>query len=137
MTILSSLLIIPSVLMGLLLPLTLFIVLQVWLCKRSVKWLGLVLPALTLAVSLLLCLSMAAYGGAHVSQQVTDEHGNVVEYHEEVEPVTLTPGATSAIVGLFLVSNIPTLVFGGIWLYYKNRSDWKDDLKKMNIEDLE
>ena len=38
---------------------------------------------------------------------------------------------------MFLVSNIPTVVFGGIWLYYKNRRDFKDDLKKMKIEDLE
>ena len=38
---------------------------------------------------------------------------------------------------LFLVGNIPTVVLGGIWLHYKNRRDFQDDLKKMKIEDLE
>lgn len=38
---------------------------------------------------------------------------------------------------LFLVMNIPTVVFGGIWLHYKGRRDTLEDLKKMRIEDLE
>lgn len=138
MAIAGTLVIIPALLLGLLLPFTIFIVLQVWLCKRSAKWLGLILPALTLIVSLVLCLSMAAFGGVRGgSYQVTDEHGNVVEHHQELERVPLTPGAIGAVAGLFLVSNIPTVVFGGIWLHYKNRREWKDDLNKMHIEDLE
>ena len=36
----------------------------------------------------------------------------------------------------FLVSNIPTVVFGGIWLHYKGRRDTQDDLKRMRVEDL-
>ena len=35
-----------------------------------------------------------------------------------------------------LVSNIPTVVFGGIWLHYKGRRDTQDDLKRMRVEDL-
>ena len=38
---------------------------------------------------------------------------------------------------LFLVNNIPTIVLGGIWLHYRNRRDFHDELKKMNIQDLE
>ena len=49
----------------------------------------------------------------------------------------MTPGAVGAIASVFLVSNIPTVIFGGIWLYYKNRRDFQEDLKKMKIEDLE
>lgn len=37
---------------------------------------------------------------------------------------------------LFLVGNIPTVVLGGIWLHYKNRRDFQDEIKKMNIQDL-
>lgn len=33
--------------------------------------------------------------------------------------------------------NILTIVFGGIWLYFKSRRDVIDDLKRMRIEDLE
>jgi len=37
---------------------------------------------------------------------------------------------------LFLVGNIPPVVLGGIWLHYKNRRDFQDEIKKMNIQDL-
>ena len=37
---------------------------------------------------------------------------------------------------VFLVSNIPTLIFGGIWLHYKNRRDLREDMKRMRIEDM-
>ena len=37
---------------------------------------------------------------------------------------------------LFLVGNIPTVVLGGVWLHYKNRRDFQDELNKMNIQDL-
>ena len=123
----------------LLLPVALVVVLQVWLCKKSKK-LGLILPILSLLLSLLMVLSVASLQrmGGGASLLVTDEEGNVVQ--EEVtefesEPITL--GDVGAVAGVFLVSNIPTVVFGGIWLYYKNRRDFKDDLKKMKIEDLE
>lgn len=142
----------------LLLPVALLVVLQVWLCKKSKK-LGLILPILSLAVSLLLVLSMGALqmvttappmvtGGNELvvsgSSQVPAEEGEPTslpaqeaEDLPEERQVNLTPGALGAIAGVFLVSNIPTVVFGGIWLYYKNRRDFKDDLKRMRIEDLE
>ena len=120
----------------LLLPIALLVVLQVWLCRRSRK-LGLILPVLTLLLSLLLVLSFVTLqrvGGG--SMVVTDGQGNVIqEEYTQPEPITL--GDVGAVAGVFLVSNIPTVVFGGIWLYYKNRRDFKDDLKKMKIEDLE
>ena len=128
---------IPSLLMALL-PIALVIILQVVLCKKSRK-LGLILPILTLLLSLLLTFSAAAIQGMRGgSTWVADEYGNVTHYEEDEEDqVKLTPQKVGAVAGVFLVSNIPTVVFGGIWLYYKNRRDFKDDLKKMKIEDLE
>ena len=41
-----------------------------------------------------------------------------------------------AVGGIFLVCNIPTVVLGGIWLHYKNRRDFQNELNKMNIQDL-
>ena len=69
--------------------------------------------------------------------RVTDEYGHVIQEEHYQHHTELTPGAMRAVAGVFLVGNIPTVVFGGIWLYYKNRRDFKDDLKKMKIEDLE
>lgn len=130
----------------LLVPIALLVVLQVWLCKKSLK-LGLILPVLSFLLSLLMVFSLTAFqtmtvGGGSV--MVTEGDGTYIEvpaqeggHHQEEHHTSLTPGAVGALVGLFLVSNIPTVVFGGIWLHYKSRRDFQDDLKKMKIEDLE
>ncbi len=127
----------------LLLPVALMVALQVWLCRKSVK-LGLILPGISLALSLLLTLSLAAFGavrggivtgganyvgpnGQEVPAQTEIEELVEVEFH----PRTLIVAGV-----VFLITNIPTAVFGGIWLHYKGRRDTLDDLKKMRIEDL-
>lgn len=121
-----------------LVPIALLVVLQVWLCKKS-KWLGIILPALSLLMSLLLVFSVATIttvGSGAV--KVYDEHGQLVEqHHQEGHREFITPGAMGAVAGVFLVSNIPTVAFGGIWLHYKTRRDVQNDLEKMKIEDLE
>lgn len=131
---------------SMLLPVALLVALQVWLCRKSLK-LGLILPVLSFLVALLLVFSLTAFqtmtvGGGSV--MVTEGDGTYVEvpaqewgHHQEEHHVSVTPGAVVALAGLFLVCNIPTVVFGGIWLHYKNRRDFQDDLKKMKIEDLE
>lgn len=120
----------------LLLPIALLVALQVWLCKKG-KRLGLILPGISLVLSLLLVFSMAAFGrigGGNL--RLTDENGNVIQ--EEIIPAPPLKAEEVIAVGLvFLVSNIPTVVFGGIWLHYKGRRDTYEDLKKMRIEDLE
>ena len=129
-----------------LVPVALLVALQVWLCRKSVK-LGLILPGITLALSLLLTLSLAAFGLArgvvigggvnYVSasgQEIPAQEGPVVQERVEMDfhPRTLIAAGV-----VFLVTNIPTAVFGGIWLHYKGRRDTYEDLKRMRIEDLE
>lgn len=131
----------------LLVPIALLVVLQVWLCKKSLK-LGLILPILSFLLSLLMVFSLGALQtmttAGSTQMTVIAEDGTYIEvpaqewgHHQEEHHVGLTPGAVGALVGLFLVGNIPTVVFGGIWLHYKSRQDFQDDLKKMKIEDLE
>ena len=138
-SIMTILFVLPVVLLSMLLPLALVVALQVWLCRKG-KWLGLILPAITLAMSLMICLSVVGFsavtGGGSV--QVTDGHGNIVEeYHREEEHHQLQPADLAMVGGVFLVFNVPTLVLGGIWLYYNTRGVCKEDLKKMNIQYLE
>ena len=126
---------------SMLVPIALLVVLQVWLCRKG-RRLGLILPVLSLLLSLLLVVNLTGiqmYAGVGTTTVTTyGEDGQIVEqHHEEHERGELTPGAMGSIAILFLVSNIPTVVFGGIWLHYKNRRDFQDDLKKMRIEDLE
>ena len=99
-------------LFAILLPVALLVALQVWLCKKSVK-LGLILPGISLAVSLLLTALIA------------------------INLIGAGPRNLIAMAVIFLVANIPTVVFGGIWLHFKGRQDTMDDLKRMKIDDLE
>lgn len=118
------------------LPIGLLVLLQVWLCKKSVR-LGLILPGISLVLSMVLVFSMAAFGRiGGGGLRVTDENGNVIQ-EETIKAPPIKAGEVVAVGLVFLVSNIPTVVFGGVWLHYKGRKDTLDDLKRMRIEDLE
>lgn len=149
-----------------LVPVALLVVLQVWLCKKSTR-LGLILPGVSLVMSLILAFGVIAFSslstagasgelvleqnGQVVERTVTengtvtvyDGEGNITDQYSdpnyednraESEQISLTMIAVAGV--MFLVFNIPTLVFGGIWLHYKNRRDLQDDLRKMKVEDL-
>ena len=159
-----------------LVPVALLVVLQVWLCRKSLR-LGLILPALSLLFSLVIVFSLAAFGqmntfgggGSLVLEEngqvvqesiyrdgmvyVYDGEGNLIEEYPDPNaqqaqeasgdrgPLPQTVGGMSLgyilMLGVvFLVSNIPTLIFGGIWLHFKNRRDLREDMKRMRIEDL-
>ncbi len=134
MTTSMLLVVLPIALLVYLLPVALVILLQVWLCKKG-KWLGLILPGLTLALSLLLVFSMTVL--PHAGNLRVEVNGEVVQeevYRPSAEDILAALPRAGAV---FLVANIPTAVLGGIWLHYKNRRDWQENLKKMHIQDLE
>ena len=152
-----SILVLFFYLLILVLPVALLVALQVWLCKKSLK-LGLILPGISLALSLVLVLNIAAFGALTVTAgntPVTSIEGGAVQVPAQEEDYLEIPAqegvprgeqkakrefhpeALAAVVVVFLVGNIPTAVFGGIWLHYKGRKDALDDLERMRIEDLE
>ena len=147
-----GLVMIPVVLFMFMLPIALLVALQVWLCRKG-KWLGLILPGISLALSLVMAFSMAAFstltvgGNTMVSGGAVQVPAQEEDYVEspaqegvsrgEREKTEFHPEGLIAAGVLFLVMNIPTAVFGGIWLHYKGRRDTLEDLKKMRIEDLE
>ena len=152
---------------SILLPVALVVTLQVWLCRRKTRWLGLILPGLSFLFSLLLVFSVGAFGlinqggsvgtltleenGQVIQQTITengmttvyDGEGNILDQYpapdaqekQEAQEEIFRRLLPSAVL-LFLVGNIPTVVLGGIWLHYKNRRDFQDEIKKMNIQDL-
>lgn len=128
----------------LLLPVALLVALQVWLCRKNVK-LGMILPGLSLALSLFLTISLVVFSAFTMSAgggyNVRDENGVVIAEGtfapEEEQKVELHARVLVTAGVVFLVTNIPTVVFGGIWLHYKGRQDTYEDLKRMRIEDLE
>ena len=55
-----GLVVLPIMLLLFFLPIALLVALQAWLCKKSLK-LGLILPGLSLALSLMMVFSMGAF----------------------------------------------------------------------------
>ena len=95
------------VLLILLLATAQLVVLQVWLCKKSTT-LGLILPAISLVLSVPVTIFVA------------------------FNMVGAGPKNMLVIAATFLVANILTIIFGGIWLHYKGHRT-----QRMQIEGLE
>ena len=134
---LAGLIALPLMLLSVLLPVALVAALQVWLVSGRSRWLGLILPGLTLLASLLILLSMAAF--TRVGRRKWSMMRTVLWWGGAPRrALGESPGAELAAAGgVFLVANIPTVVLGGIWLHYKTRRDLREEMKRMDLQDLE
>lgn len=121
------------------------IFIQIKLSRSENKYLGLILPVLSFLTAVLMVLGMSAFitMGSFVTTESSvtmDESGEIIEESEEV----ITDSGkmetnTENILGLgyvFLVSNIPTVILGGIYINERNKIDTKKSIEKMKIEDL-
>lgn len=87
------------------------VILQLFLSKKSSKWLGLILPIITFAFSLLSLL-------------------NIVGTDNLWQNIILN-------VSTLLLSNIPTIILLAIYFACREKLKRKAQLEKMNIQDLE
>ena len=119
------------------------ILLQVFLSKKESKWLGLILPAISLLISLVAVFSIAAYTTTGtLSLQTLDESGVVIQ-----EEVVETPNATESfqntssliltVVSVFLLYNIPTIVLLAIYFGCREKQRQRKALEQMQAQDLE
>lgn len=86
--------------------------LEVYLSKKESKYLGLILPVISLIFALMIIPGVAAF----------DSFSRVENY-----------------IGLFvafLVANIPTIILVFIYLGIREKKNMKKELDKMNIKDL-
>lgn len=116
------------------------IALEVWLSRRKSRWPGLILPAVTLVLSLLMVLGFAAFsrGGATAEMQVVDQETGEIVYQEqtvETEP-DWTLGDAAQLGVVLLVGNIPTFVLLGTYYIGREKLRREKMLEKMNIQDL-
>ena len=116
------------------------IALEVWLSRRKSRWPGLILPAVTLVLSLLMVLGFAAFsrGGATAEMQVIDQETDEIVYQEqtvETEP-DWTLGDAAQLGVVLLVGNIPTFVLLGTYYIGREKLRREKMLEKMNIQDL-
>lgn len=89
------------------------IFLQIFLSRRNNKWLGLILPFLTFAFSLIGILNVASVNNSTVWVSF------------------------ATVVATFIGGNIPTIILIGIYLACREKAKKNNELKKMSIKDLE
>jgi predicted RND superfamily exporter protein len=89
------------------------IILQVFLSKRENKWLGLILPIISIMFSILTVLGLAFYGNQSTVEIIFQ------------------------LIMVFLLSNIPTIILLAIYFACREKFKKNRELDKMNIQDLE
>lgn len=122
------------------------IVLQVYLSRRESRWPGLVLPILSfiLALTAALALMLLTAGPGTLTVTEYGPDGTVINTQTtEVEPEP-KPGVERSVgetliggVIVFMVANIPTLIYTAIYCGEREKFRRREQMKKMNIQDLE
>ena len=110
------------------------VILQVFLSKKESKWAGLILPAMSLFVSLTGALGVLLFS-ALTGTLTTTADGEIIEH-----TVTQAGDISSVILSagyVFLLCNIPTGVFLAIYAACRGRSRQRRNLDKMSVQDLE
>lgn len=91
----------------------LVVYLQIYFSKMKSKWMGLILPGLSLIISIIMVLNIAE-PSANIS----------------------TAQRIVMVLSTFLTSNIPTIMFLAIYAVVRQKLMRKSEIEKMNIKDL-
>lgn len=114
------------------------ILLQVYLSKRNNKWLGLILPFIFLIIALFASITTPLYVVTEEATVSYSENGQVVE--ETISPASSEKPSLATIIAtiipLFLLWNIPTLIFLGIYGVCRDQMKKNGELNRMNVLDL-
>lgn len=91
----------------------LVVYLQIYFSKMESKWMGLILPGLTLIYSIIIVLNIA----------------------EPPVSISMTQRIV-AVLSAFLTSNIPTIILLAIYSVVRQKLKRQSEIDKMNIKDL-
>lgn len=116
------------------------ILLQIFLSKKENKWLGLILPILSLCISLIAVFGIAAFTTITTTPQVVNENGIVIQEaapETTTQPIQSTSSLIFTVGSVFLLYNIPTAVLLAIYFGCREKQRQKKALEKMQAQDLE
>lgn len=113
--------------------------LQIFLSKKKNKWLGLIIPLICFMFSIMTVLSLAMYTNTAITS-VTD----TIDGAKLTDKTTILQSEKSSMLSMlatavpvFLISNIPTIIFLAIYFACREKLKLRTELDKMNIQDLE
>lgn len=115
--------------------------LQLFLSKKKNKWLGLIIPLICFAFSIMAVFGLTMFTNIGISTvtEIDINNGNVIT-DESTSSQLEKPSIVSMIVPIipvFLILNIPTIIFLAIYLACREKLKLRTELDKMNIQDLE
>ncbi|XMB67043.1 hypothetical protein RI065_00570 [Mycoplasmatota bacterium zrk1] len=112
------------------------IFLQIFLSKRRNKWVGLILPSITLCIAILAAVSTPVYYSHTTEEQSINENGESVT--EVIEYTSDTPigDIVFTLITTFVLFNVPTIILVGIYIACRERFKKNLEIEKMNIIDL-
>lgn len=109
--------------------------LQIFLSKKQNKWLGLIIPFICFMFSLVAVLSWPMYTFTTISS-VTENGTQIIEKTvSQPEKPGILPMFAS-VLPIFILLNIPTLIFLAIYIACREKLKLRAELDKMNIQDL-
>lgn len=103
-------------------------VLQTFMSKKQNKWLGLILPAVTVFFSIISVLGLVAY-----TTTLTAQSGKTILSVVQIPKVSILLTALY----VFVLYNIPTVILLGIYYACREKIKKNRELKKMSVQDLE
>lgn len=113
--------------------------LQIFLSKKKNKWLGLIIPIICFMFSVMTVLSLSMYTNMGTTS-MTEIIDGVVVTNKTTTLQSERPSIISMLVSIipvFLISNIPTIIFLAVYLACREKLKLRNELDKMNIQDLE
>lgn len=105
------------------------IFLQIFLSRKSNKWLGLILPVMSLGISLIETYNITM--PSRIIQEQVNSNGDILSKSTVTSEVNFV-----GIVIYFLILNIPTLIYLLIYFASRSKIKKKSQLDKMTIQDL-
>lgn len=116
------------------------ILLQIYLSKKKNKWVGLIVPIITLCISLIAVFSIAAFTTMTTTPQVIDENEMVIQEaapENTAQPIQSASSLIFMIGSVFLLYNIPTAVLLAINFGCREKQRQRKALEKMQAQDLQ
>lgn len=111
--------------------------LQIFLSKTKNKWLGLIIPLICFIFSIIIILNLSMFTTIRSTSMTQTIDGVVVT---DITSQSEKPSKISmlvTVIPVFIISNIPTLIFLAIYFACREKLKLRNELDKMNVQDLE
>ncbi|QVK20090.1 hypothetical protein KHQ82_07090 [Mycoplasmatota bacterium] len=116
------------------------IYLQIFLSKIRNRWVGLILPSISLCIAILASVSAPVYYSETIEVQSINEDGEstteVIEYIVD-EPNIDISSTIFTVITTFVLFNVPTLILIGIYIASRDKIKKNSEIEKMSIIDLQ